>query len=268
MNVNFVPLASGSSGNCTYIGTENTKILIDVGISKNKIQTLLLDIDVDIKDIDAIFITHEHMDHIYGVGALSRKYNIPIYASLGTWSIMDNKIGEIFLDNKRYVYTNKDIIFKEFIITPFSVLHDAIQPVCYNIMIGSTKFSIVTDLGCVTRDVIENIRHSSVMLIESNHDEHLVKSSNYPAYIKDRILGDYGHISNEVCAKLLYCILNDNLKNVFIGHISEKNNTPDLVYITISSVLREFNIHLNRDLFIHILKPYGITKVVSINCAP
>lgn len=264
MSIEFTPIGSGSKGNSIYIGTKDTKILIDAGLSGSKIESALKDINVSLDNIDAVFVTHEHSDHIDGIGVISRKYNIPIYATEGTWANMPDKVGKISKDNKRFVYKDEAVVLNDMFIRPFAVPHDAKEPVCYNVLYNGIKISVATDMGHITRDVIENIRHSSALVLESNHDVDMLKMSNYPYQLKERILGKFGHISNETCGKLLSCIMNDKLKNVFLGHLSQDNNTPDLAYLTVASTLEEFGIKAGKDVNLHIAKPYGISQVIEI----
>ncbi|WP_250278116.1 MBL fold metallo-hydrolase [[Clostridium] colinum] len=262
--IDFTTLASGSKGNSIYIGTKDTKILIDAGLSAIKIENALKDINVSLDDIDAIFVTHEHSDHIDGIGVVSRKYNLPVYATEGTWNNMPQKIGKISQNNKRLVYKDEGIWLNDIFIKPFGVPHDAKEPVCYSVLYNGIKICVATDMGHITRDIIENIRHSSALVLESNHDVNMLKMGSYPYNIKERILGKYGHISNETCGKLLSCVMNNKLKNVFLGHISQDNNTPDLAYLTVSNILEEFGIQAEKDVNLFVAKPYGITEVITI----
>lgn len=262
MPIKFTTLASGSDGNSVYIGTENTKILIDVGISGNKMENILSDINVSLDEIDAIFITHEHSDHISGVGVLARKYDIPIYATEGTWDSMPKKVGKIY--NKNILYKDENIILNDIKIKPFGMPHDAKDPVCYSVIHKNVKICIATDMGHITKNMIENIRHSDALVIESNHNVDMVKNSNYPNFLKERILGKYGHISNETCGKLLSCVMNDKLKNIFLSHISKENNTPDLAYLTVATTLEEFGINIQKNVKLHIAKQYGVTELIQL----
>lgn len=264
MSIEFTTLASGSSGNSTYIGTKDTKILIDAGLSGSKIENTLKYINIYPEQLDAIFITHEHADHINGVGVLSRKYNIPVYATEGTWNNMLEKIGKISKQNKKFVYKDENLIINDICLKPFEVPHDAKEPVCYSVFHNGIKICIVTDIGHVTKNIIENIRHSNALVLESNHDTNMIKNSSYPYILKERILGKYGHISNETCGKLLACVMNDKLKNVFLGHLSKDNNTPDLAYITVSNVLEEFGIKVKKHVNLHVSKDYGITELIKL----
>ncbi len=264
MSIELTTLGSGSKGNSVYIGTKDTKILIDAGLSGSKIESVLKDINLSLNDIDAVFVTHEHSDHIDGVGVISRKYNLPIYATEGTWENMYQKIGKISSNNKKLVYNDEGILLNDMFIRPFSVPHDAKEPVCYTVLYNGIKVCVATDMGHITKDVIDNIRHCSALVLESNHDVNMLKMSNYPYNLKNRILGKYGHISNETCGKLLSCVMNDKLKNVFLAHLSQDNNTPELAYLTVSSILEEFGIYSEKDVNLHIAKPYGITDVIKI----
>lgn len=264
MAIEFTTLASGSNGNCTYIGTNNTKILIDAGLSGVKIESLLNEINIKPQDLDAIFVTHEHIDHIEGVGVLSRRYNLPIYATEGTWENMINKIGNINKINKKIVYVNERLILNDLCLTPFEVPHDAKEPACYTIKWDNIKIAIATDIGHITKNIIENIRHCDALILESNYDINMLKNGNYPYNLKQRIFGKYGHLSNEISAKLLACVISDKLKYVFLSHISKENNTNDLVYSTFKENLDEFGINIERDLNIYICKEYGATKIIKL----
>lgn len=264
MSLYVSPIASGSKGNCIYIGTKDTKILIDAGISGIKIKNALEEINVCIEDIDAVFVTHEHSDHIDGIGVLARKYNIPIYATEGTWQNMPQKVGKIPINNKKIVYADEGIILNDMRIRPFAVPHDAKEPVCYNVFYDGVKVCVATDFGHVTKSVIENIKYCSALVLESNHDVDMLKAGDYAYSLKQRILGKYGHISNETCGKLLACVMNDKLKNVFLAHLSQENNTPDLAYLTVCNTLEEFGIKVERDVVLHLAKPYGITELIKV----
>lgn len=168
----FTTLASGSEGNCTYVGTQNTKILIDAGISCAKIESALNQINIDASLIDAIFITHEHLDHIKGTGVFSRKYNIPIYATSGTWEILMEKASPIKECNIKIIYPDEPVILNDLYLMPFSIPHDAKQPVAYFIKHNNFKLSILTDLGYISADVIENIKHSNALIFSNLWDSY------------------------------------------------------------------------------------------------
>lgn len=264
MALEFTPIASGSTGNCIYVGTENTKILIDAGLSGIKIENALKEINILPENLDAIFITHEHKDHIDGVGVLSRRYNLPIYATEGTWANMCGKIGSISPKNVNIIYPSENIILNDLCLKPFSIPHDAKQPVAYTIKWNNKKIAIATDMGHITKDIIENLRYCDALVLESNHDINMLKNGSYPPQLKERVLGKLGHICNETSAKLLACIMNNNLKNVFLAHISKENNNPDLAYTTVKNILEEFGILEKKDINLHIAKEYGATKIIKL----
>lgn len=242
MAVRFCPIASGSSGNCIYAGTESTNILFDAGLSGKRIKEGLDILKVDGTNIDALFITHEHSDHIKGAGIISRRFDIPIYATEGTWEAMEDTIGNIGRKNKKFIYSGETCVINDMCIMPFDIPHDAAEPVGYSIFAKDFKMTIATDLGHVTDTVKENIQGSDVLLLESNHDVDMLKCGSYPWALKQRILGDKGHISNETAGKLISEIMDGKLKHIYLGHLSDENNEPHLAYETVKSILNENDI--------------------------
>ncbi|MFI3230443.1 MAG: MBL fold metallo-hydrolase [bacterium] len=258
-----VTLASGSAGNSTYIENENTKILVDCGISGLKAKNALDLIGVNPSMIDAIFITHEHTDHISGVGVLSRRFKIPIYALGETWTAMQKKekIGRIAPNNKFIIHPNEKVFINDLCVVPFSVCHDAIAPVCYNIYSGDKKISILTDVGYIDENIVNNIKNCNLLLIESNYNKEMLLNSSYPEFLKKRVLGKFGHISNETCGKLISHVFSERLKNVVLIHISKENNTKDLAVSTVSAILNNQGIKLGNHLNIHVAEEYGVKSV-------
>ena len=244
MSVKFATLASGSSGNSIFVGTEKTKILIDAGLSGKKVEEALKDLNLSGKDIDAIFVTHEHIDHVDGIGVLSRRYDIPVYATEGTWLQMPSKVGCIKEKNQKLIYSDENCIFNDLCIHPFDIPHDAAQPVGFTVSAGDAKIAVATDIGHVTRTILDNIKDCSSILLESNHDVEMLKNGSYPYPLKQRVLGKNGHLSNDAAGKLLACIMSDKLKYAFLGHLSKENNTPELAYETVSFILKEYGIEI------------------------
>lgn len=243
----FCPLYSGSSGNSIFVSSNNTKVLIDAGMAGKSIESALKSIDEKPNEIDAIFVTHEHSDHIKGVGVMSRKYDIPIYANEDTWKAMNEKIGKIKEHNinmldKSYV----DI--KDMHIINYSVSHDAASPLGYALCSENKKACIATDLGFFSETVKDVIEDADVILLESNHDVEMLKFGPYPYPLKRRILSDVGHLSNDACGKALVEIMNDKHKSVFLGHLSKTNNYPDLAYQTVLNILNENHIKVGKDI--------------------
>lgn len=231
----FESIASGSSGNCIYVGSDTTHLLMDVGISRKRTVDALHDLDLDLCDIDGIFITHEHSDHISGLPMIAKKSQMPIYATRGTIEaiLRSDKCKEI--DPERFVPIRPDekITVKDMQIDPMRISHDAADPVGYRIYYGRQKACVCTDLGCYTDYTVECLRNSDILLLESNHDVNMLQVGRYPYPLKRRILGDRGHLSNVSSGQLLSRVLNDHMKGIYLGHLSQENNLPELAFETV-----------------------------------
>ena len=247
-------IASGSSGNVTFVGTENTSVLIDAGISMKKIEEGMNSIGMSARDLDAIMITHEHSDHIKGLGVLSRKYGIPIYATQGTIKGIGENTSVGRIDNELYNVISTDISFQvgDLTIEPHSIWHDAYEPVCYSITDGKSKASIATDLGDFNDYLVKCLSDSDMLLIEANHDIRMLEAGPYPYDLKRRILGQKGHLSNEASGRFIRKLLNDHIKTIILGHLSKDNNIPELAYEAVKFELKDngftdniedFNLH-------------------------
>ena len=225
-------IASGSSGNCVYVGSDTTHLLIDVGISGKRTEAGLKELGLKMSDIDGIFITHEHADHISGLGVLSRKYGVPIYATRGTIEGIRNtaSVGEIDVGLFQIIKPDEKCIVKDLSLYPMHTSHDAADPVAYRISHGSQKIGIITDLGCYTDYTVECLKDLDVLYLEANHDVHMLQVGPYPYYLKQRILGERGHLSNEAAGKLLSRLLHDKMQAIVLGHLSKENNLPELAY--------------------------------------
>lgn len=228
----LLSIASGSSGNCIYVGNEDTHILIDAGISGKRIEAGLNSIGLSGKDMDAVFVTHEHVDHISGLGVFSRKWNKPIYATAGTvHGIQGTKsVGEIDSDLYEIFHKEEEIQIGTLTIHPIEISHDAAEPTAYRVTDGEKKLAVATDIGCLTEQLVEELQGVSALLIEANHDVNMLQVGSYPFYLKQRILGNRGHLSNENCGRLLSRIVHDNLQDILLGHLSRENNLPELAY--------------------------------------
>lgn len=243
MKLKFCSLYSGSSGNCQYIKTENTTILVDAGLSGKKIQQEIMNIGEDPKKIDALFITHEHSDHIQGAGIISRRFDVPIYANARTWEAMSSAIGEIKSHNIRIM---DDIVeVGDLAVRAFDISHDAAHPVGYNIFYNNKKISLVTDTGCVNDNITNSIMDSDLLLVESNHDEDMVLIGPYPWPLKRRVLGEFGHMSNDTAGHLISKVVKRGTEIVLLGHLSKENNFPQLAYKTVENILKENCIEVN-----------------------
>ena len=231
----FESIASGSSGNCIYVGSDTTHLLLDTGVSRKRTVEALKDLDLELRDIDGIFITHEHTDHIGGLPMIAKKSQMPIYATRGTIDAIRRMEKFKDIDPDRFVTIRPDekITVKDIQIDPMRISHDAADPVGYRIYYGRKKACVCTDLGCYTDYTVECLKNSDVLLIESNHDVNMLQVGRYPYMLKRRILGDKGHLSNVSSGRLLSRVLNDHLKGIFLGHLSQANNFPELAFETV-----------------------------------
>lgn len=250
----FCSLYSGSSGNSMFISSGKTKILVDAGLSGKSIEKALTSIEEVASSIDAIFVTHEHIDHVKGVGVLSRKYNIPIYANTKTWMAMEKNIGKIKEHNIKMVDSSSFCINNDLEVLTFPIPHDASCPLGYKVSCGNKKVSIATDLGYFSKDIEEILKDCDVIVLESNHDTEMLKVGPYPYNLKRRILSNEGHLSNDDCGKAIINITNEKYKNIILGHLSKTNNFPDLAYKTVTNILEDAGIKLGKDLSVSVAK--------------
>ena len=233
-------IASGSSGNCIYVGHASTHLLIDAGISGKRIEQGLSQIGVDPGDLSGILITHEHSDHIQGVGVLARKYKIPMYGTVETFCAMKHgktSIGKVDDALFQSILPEQKFAVGEIDIQPFSISHDAANPVAYVFEADGQKIGMATDLGVYTEKTVEYLKDSEILYLESNHDVNMLMVGGYPYYLKQRIIGDHGHLSNDTAAELLCRLHHDRLKHVLLAHLSKENNYPELAYETVKAEL-------------------------------
>lgn len=234
----FCSIYSGSSGNCLYVASDTTKILIDSGLTGKKIQEGLKEIDINPEEIDAMVITHEHDDHIKSAGILSRRFNIPIYANTKTWEAMSKSIGKVNEENIRIFEGYEPFEIGDILVKPFPIPHDAACPCGYSFMHGGKKVSVATDIGYVTEEIKANIMNSDLILLEANHDVEMLKVGPYPYHLKRRVLSNEGHLSNEDAGKAIVEIINGRTSKIILGHLSNTNNYPELALRTVISVLQ------------------------------
>lgn len=244
------PITSGSSGNCSLIQAGETRILVDIGLSGKKLIQALCDKDIDPESIDAIMITHEHSDHIKGVGIFSRKFHIPIYATEGTWQAINegNLIGKIGDEYKQLIFKEEMLRLKELEIMPYAIYHDAVDPVGYIFKYKNKKITFATDLGKVDDYILNHLKGSNGLLLEFNHDVNMLEAGTYPYPLKRRVLSDRGHLSNEVAANALVETYHEDLEWVILAHLSHENNLPDLAYLTAKVALEAEHIQVGEDI--------------------
>ncbi len=228
-------LASGSSGNAVFAGSDATGILIDSGISGKRTEEGLQTIGRTGRDLSAILLTHEHADHVQGLGVLARKLGIPIYATAGTRNAVlhMSSLGEIPEDLFHIVEADVPVQIGDITVLPFAISHDAAEPVGYRVECGGKSAAVATDMGVYTEETVRHLRGLDVLMLEANHDIHMLEVGRYPYYLKMRILGEKGHLSNEASGRLLSEVLHDNMKYILLGHLSKENNYPALAYETV-----------------------------------
>ena len=228
-------IASGSSGNCIYVGNENTHLLIDAGISKKRIEAGLEALDVKGEEITGILITHEHVDHIQGLGVFSRKFEVPIYGTKGTIEGIRkcSTLGKMPEGLLHEINTDENFVLGDIQIRAFNISHDANEPSGYRMEHEEKAVAVATDLGKYDDYIVSNLKNLNAIVLEANHDIHMLEVGPYPYPLKRRVMGDKGHLSNELSGRLLCDILHDNLKCVILGHLSKENNYEELAYETV-----------------------------------
>ncbi len=228
-------IASGSSGNCIFVGSEQTNLLVDAGISAKRIENGLNKIDINPDTIQGILVTHEHSDHVSGLGIMARRYHIPIYATYETAMAFLNikSLGNISDELINYVEPDKPFMINDISIEPFSTSHDAANPVCYTMKMDDEKVGIATDLGKYDDYILSKLDDADLLLIEANHDINMLMVGKYPYYLKQRILGDRGHLSNDLSAELISKLLKKKNQHIILAHLSKDNNYEELAYETV-----------------------------------
>lgn len=230
-------LASGSSGNCLYVETGKKKLLVDAGLSGKKITALLGQIDRKPEDLDAILVTHEHRDHIHGVGVLARKYKLDVFANEKTWHAMEPLIGEIHFEQKNIFNMGEVMTLGDLDIESFGVSHDAAEPQFYQFHKDNKSFVVLTDTGYCSDRVRGIIKNADGYLMESNHDLGMLRMGSYPWSTKQRILSDKGHLSNEDGALVATDVIGDKTKRIYLGHLSRENNLKEIAHMTMTDTL-------------------------------
>ena len=230
---NFCSLYSGSSGNSLFVESENTKLLVDAGVSSKKIEEALANLEIDPTSIDGILITHEHSDHVQGLGTFAKKFNLTVFVNKKTLDAMPKQKEKISEKNIKLFNINEKFEIGDLKVKPFSIPHDAANPCGFNIFKDDKKISIATDIGHMTNGVLKNLEDSIFIMLESNYDPEVLKYSKYPYQLKTRIAGPDGHLSNELAGKTISYLLNSGLKQAVLGHLSKQSNFPELAYKTV-----------------------------------
>ncbi len=234
MAITFCPLFSGSSGNALFIASRATRILVDAGLPGRTVSGALAEIGVLPETLDGILVTHEHSDHIKGVGVLARKYRIPVYANERTWAGMERCVGQLSPGQRRVFDTGDNFFIGDLEISSFPIPHDAAEPVAYRVFHGGHSVATATDIGHFTKRLLGSLSGVDLLLLESNHDpELLLHNDRYSQPLKARILGDRGHLSNEDCARALVSLYKTGVRHAVLGHLSGENNSPELALATV-----------------------------------
>ena len=260
-------IASGSSGNCIYVGSDHTHLIVDAGISGKRIEAGLNEIGLKTSEMDGILITHEHSDHIASIGVLARKYGLPMYATKGTIEgiMASTSVGNIPDGLFTEIKADEAFSIEDLTIHPVAVSHDANEPVAYRIEHGDRSAGIVTDLGIYTDYTVESFAGVDALLLEANHDVHMLQVGRYPYPLKCRILGDRGHLSNELSGQLLCKLLHDKLKTVILGHLSAENNLAELAYETVRlEILMDDNVYKPDDFQIRIASRHECSQLIAV----
>lgn len=228
-------IASGSSGNCICVGTDDCHVLIDAGISGKRIEKGLESIGLKCSELQGVLVTHEHIDHIAGLGVLARRYGFPIYATAGTIEAIKNvkAVGQIEDSLFRPIHPGCEFSIGDMEFRPIPISHDAAEPVAYKFSNGKRTFAVVTDLGNYNQNIVDELQQLDALLLEANHDIRMLQTGIYPYPLKQRILGDRGHLSNERSGQLLCELLHDKFGTIMLGHLSKENNYEELAYETV-----------------------------------
>lgn len=248
-------LASGSSGNAIYVESAKTKLLVDCGLTGKKTTELLRQVDRDPADLDAILVSHEHTDHVHGVGVMSRKHNLDIYANEKTWQAMNKKIGNIKTEHKYLFDVDELKTIGDIDILSFAVPHDAADPQFYTFQKNNKQFVILTDTGYVSDRMRDALRNADAYLMESNHDTSLLRMGGYPWPLKQRILSDKGHLSNEEGALALVDMIGDDTKRIYLGHLSKENNMKEIARDTVEEILYRKDMGVNEQFYLYDTDP-------------
>ena len=264
MNISICPLSSGSSGNAVLLRSENCVVLVDCGITGKAAEAELANAGVSPENIDAIIVTHEHTDHISGVGVMCRRYKIPVFATLGTWKAMINSIGKIDPDLIRYIAAEVPFEINGTRFYPFATSHDAAESIGLVFSSGDKSGALATDLGTVSRHIFDLLLPCSIAMLEANHDEVMLVNGPYPQHLKERILSDHGHLSNRMCGALCARLVQQGkLRQIMLGHLSTDNNTVRKAYEAVKCSIENVGFSVDGDVSLFVAQRYSISEELS-----
>ena len=261
MNISICPLSSGSSGNAVLLRSDACAVLVDCGITGKAAESELASAGISPENIDAIIVTHEHIDHISGVGVMCRRYKIPVFATLGTWKAMINSIGKIDPDLIRYIAAEVPFEINGTTFYPFATSHDAAESIGIVFSNGDKSGALATDLGTVSRHIFDLLLPCSIAMIEANHDENMLIRGPYPQHLKERILSDHGHLSNRMCGALCAKLVREGkLRQIMLGHLSTDNNTPSKAYESVAGSIESVGFKIGEDVSLYVAERYSLSE--------
>lgn len=266
MSISFCTIASGSSGNCAYVRAGDVAVLVDGGLAGRAIVEGLQARGIEPCSLTAIFVTHDHTDHIKGAGVLSRRFGLPIYATAGTWDFAERHklLGKIAPGNKMVVRNGVGVDLGDLLVMPFTLPHDASEPVGYSLSTDRHKVVIATDLGHVSPHVASHVAGADILLIEANYDKQMLEAGPYPAHLKQRISGAMGHLSNVDCGVFLADIVCGKTKHVFLGHLSQENNRPTVAHETVKNILLSRKIDVETRFGLYVADRHRPSALISL----
>jgi len=264
MELRFAPLFSGSSGNAIYVGCDGAHMLVDAGVSGTRVAKALESVGVSPKDLSGILVTHEHTDHIQGVGVLSRKYDVPVYATEGTWEAMDGKLGVIAAKNRCLIEPEINFFLGPVEIMAFSTPHDAADSVGYHFELNGARFALATDIGCVRDGWLKHIMGADAVLLESNYDPDMLQAGPYPYDLKKRILSKRGHLSNDDAGATAVKLIEAGARQIVLGHLSKENNFPELALKCTEMALENAGITPGEDADVRVALRDATTGIFSV----
>lgn len=248
MTLSFCSFSSGSSGNSYLVKTEHTAILVDAGISGKRIYEGLEHTATPKEQLAALMITHEHSDHTKSIRTLMKKIkSMKVYANAMTWEQISSQVCE---EQREVFETGDSFLVGDIMVKTFRVSHDAADPVGYTFLSGGKQISIVTDTGCMSEEIISEIKDADILILEANHDIDMLKLGRYPWFLKQRVLGEEGHLSNEAAGETILRLLSENKKEryVLLAHLSKENNFPEMAYQTVKNILEEADFYIGKHL--------------------
>ena len=265
MTMLFAPLFSGSSGNCTYVGSEDEGVIIDCGVSAAAALGQLEAAKIRPQSVKAILVTHEHTDHIGGVGVLARKLGVPVYATRGTWEGMGRRAGKLDNTQIRTIDTGEDFYIGALNVCAFDTPHDCLEPCGFELGMHGMRAAIATDMGYLRESCLNAIRGAQLVLLEADYDENMLMAGSYPYELKRRILGRKGHLSNDDAGRAACELTNAGARQIVLGHLSKNNNFPELALRTCENILMEHGIRAGRDIMLDVAKRDSLTGVYTLS---